>query len=76
MTPDVTITDVSAFQRKHIRCPLCKKTGMVMLTGEHGESLWNTTRPCPICKGVGQIHQNRIPTMEEIAEKMINYKFD
>jgi len=70
---EITIADVCCYMKKHIECPLCKNSGKVMLSQGNGDHLWKHPRPCPICRGVGMIHQNHIPTMEEIEYKMMNY---
>lgn len=69
---EITLADVSAYMKKHVACPVCKTTGKVLLSdGE--EELWKHPRPCPICQSVGYIHQNKIPTMDEVEYKMMNY---
>jgi DnaJ-class molecular chaperone len=73
---EITITDVSAFIRKNVSCPLCKGAGKAMLTDQEDNNLWVAPRPCPICQGVGQVHSKRLPMSQEfISDAMINYKF-
>ena len=67
MTEEINLADVCVFQRDNMECPLCLKTGMVLMDE------WNSPRPCPICRGVGQIKTDNIPTQEEIAMKMLYY---
>lgn len=72
---DLKITDLIVRNEMHVMCPLCKNTGKVMLTGGDDMHLWKNPRPCPICKGVGQMHKDRLPSEEEIAHAMMNYSF-
>jgi DnaJ-class molecular chaperone len=73
---EITIADVTAYVRKNVACPLCQGAGKTMLTNEAEEYLWVAPRPCPICRGVGQVHTRRLPiSQEEITEAMMNYKF-
>ncbi len=72
---EITIADVTAYIGRNIACVLCQGCGKVMLTSDAGEELWKHARPCPICRGAGQIHVNRLPTQEQISEAMSNYKF-
>jgi DnaJ-class molecular chaperone len=71
----VKLTDLIVRNEMHVMCPLCKNTGKVMLTTEDDRHLWHHTRPCPICRGVGQLHKDRLPTEEQIANAMMNYSF-
>lgn len=69
------LDDLTVRNRMEVMCPLCQNTGKVMLTSEDDTQIWNHARPCPICKGVGQINKARVPTREEIAHAMMNYSF-
>jgi DnaJ-class molecular chaperone len=72
---EIKLEDLIVRNHMHVACPLCKNSGKVMLTGEMDEHLWKHPRPCPICKGVGQMHKDRLPDEDEIAAAMMNYKF-
>jgi DnaJ-class molecular chaperone len=72
---EMKISDLIVSNKMHVMCPLCKNTGKVMLTTEDDKNQWKHPRPCPICKGVGQMHKDRIPGEEEIAHAMMNYSF-
>ena len=69
------LADLIVRNEMHVACPLCSNVGKVMLTGDKDEDLWNHPRPCPVCRGVGQMHKDRLPTDEEIANAMMNYSF-
>jgi hypothetical protein len=32
---------------------------------------WKQRKPCPICRGVGQLKTSEIPTKHEMVEKML-----
>jgi DnaJ-class molecular chaperone len=61
--------------RLHLACPLCEGNGRIMFQTPEGKNIWKHVRPCPICRGAGQIHERNIPTEGQIADAMINYKF-
>jgi DnaJ-class molecular chaperone len=73
MPNDITIADVTAYVPYTTSCNLCKGTGNVMLTDSDGLELWKFARPCPVCRGVGQISTRKIPSMEEIESMMLHY---
>jgi len=72
---DIKLADLIVWNEMEVACPLCQNKGKVMLTGDKDENLWNHPRPCPICKGVGQLHKDRLPTLDEIQNAMMNYSF-
>lgn len=76
MPDDIRLADLIVRNLQEVMCPLCKNSGKVMLTGDEGEHLWKHPRPCPICRGVGQVSKTKLPiSEEEIASAMVNYSF-
>lgn len=65
MPDKIPITEFSVFVRDNTICTLCRGAFSV-ITDE-----WQNPRPCPICKGVGQIPIERMPTDKEMAMAML-----
>ena len=59
----------------NVGCPLCGGGGSIMYQTPEGKNIWKHIRPCPICRGAGQIHERNIPTEGQIADAMMNYSF-
>lgn len=72
---EIKLQDLIIRRMSDVSCPLCSSTGKVMLTDGDNGNLWKHPRPCPICKGVGQIRKTQMPTEEQIANAMMNYSF-
>lgn len=49
----------------HVLCPMCDGKSLLKMAG------WKNPKPCPICKGVGQMHKFDVPTREKMVEMVL-----
>jgi hypothetical protein len=48
-----------------VLCPMCEGKAFVSMEG------WKNKKPCPICRGVGQMKENLIPSRQIMIQKMM-----
>lgn len=54
-------TEFAAIMPMDVLCPMCEGHGLLMMEN------WNHKKPCPVCKGVGQMNEFRIPSTEAMV---------
>lgn len=57
--------DYVAFIPTSMLCPMCDGTAFVRLQG------WKNRKPCPVCKGVGQLREKELPTKHQMVDMVL-----
>ena len=66
---ELKIEDLYVFKRNHGDCRLCKGAGQLLFL----EGKWKNPRPCPVCRGVGQMREDQMPSGEQMVDMVLNY---